>query len=88
MPAAYEASSSTLIDLVRKFPPPAATAVIAAHNPGTTRVVNLLACSQILNVPTCGVAVLRFPVDSWSEVREGEGELMEYDFPKNRPLAE
>ena len=87
LPAVYEAHTSTLIDLVRKFPLNAATAAIVAHNPCTTHVVNLLTCSQIPNVPTCGVAILRFPIDSWSEVREGEGELVEYDFPKNRPRS-
>ncbi|MBO93336.1 MAG: hypothetical protein CMI32_00350 [Opitutales bacterium] len=84
-PTAYEASTATLIDLVRKFPSDATTAALAAHNPGITLTFNLLAGTHIANVPTCGVAILRFPVDSWPEVSEGEGVLVEYDFPKNSP---
>lgn len=86
--AAYEASPATLIKLVRKFPSTATSAAMTAHNPGITYLVNALAGSGIPSMPTCSVAVIDFAVDSWAEVREGDGELVEYDFPKNRPRPE
>ena len=86
--AAYEASPATLIKLVRQFPSTASAGAMAAHNPGITHVVNALAGSVTPNMPTCSVAVIRFAVDSWTDVREGEGELVEYDFPKNQPRTE
>ncbi|MBL63452.1 MAG: histidine phosphatase family protein [Opitutae bacterium] len=85
---AYEASSSTLIELVRHFPAEAHSAALTAHNPGITRTINLLAGIRIFNVPTCGVAVLQFPVDRWTSIEVGTAELIEYDFPKNRPTED
>jgi len=83
LPAAYEASASTLLGIVSEFPSEAKSAVLAAHNPSTTILVNFLTGSDIPNVPTCGVAVIHFPIANWEEIAEGGGELVEYDFPKN-----
>jgi len=88
LPAAYEAATATLINLLREFPRDATTAVLTAHNPGITLVLNQLAGSHIPNIPTCGIAILRFAIGSWTEVAEGAGELVEYDFPKNRTGTE
>lgn len=82
---AYEAFTSALIDIVRQFPSTASLAVLAGHNPSITSTINSLADMDIMNVPTCGVGVLRFAVESWTEVGESGAELIDYDFPKNRP---
>ena len=53
-----------------------------AHNPGITDCVNLLSGSDIENVPTCGVCVISFQTDTWKGVRQGEGKLEDYCYPK------
>jgi phosphohistidine phosphatase len=85
VPDAYEASASTLLGIVGEFPPNATSAALVAHNPSITILVNFLAGMEIANVPTCGVAVIRFSVKNWQEIEGGVGELVEYDFPKNHP---
>ena len=81
----YEAYTSALIEIVRQFPSTASLAVLAGHNPSITTAINSLADMGIMNVPTCGVGVLRFETESWDEVGESGAELIDYDFPKNRP---
>ena len=83
LPPAYEAVPSTLLDLVTEFPPDARSAALTAHNPSTTILINFLAGTKIPNVPTCGIAVIKFAVDAWKDLTEGAGKLLEYDFPKN-----
>jgi len=57
--------------------------MIVGHNPAMTTLLNILSGSSIDNMPTCAVAVIDYPMSSWSELRSIEGQLLVYDFPKN-----
>jgi phosphohistidine phosphatase len=57
--------------------------MIVGHNPAMTTLLNILSDSSIDNMPTCAVAVIDYPMASWSELRSIEGQLLAYDFPKN-----
>ena len=57
--------------------------MIVGHNPAMTTLLNILSGSSIDNMPTCAVAVIDYPMASWSELRSAEGQLLAYDFPKN-----
>ena len=57
--------------------------MIVGHNPAMTSLMNILSGSFIDNMPTCAVAVIEYPMASWSELRSAEGQLLAYDFPKN-----
>jgi phosphohistidine phosphatase len=57
--------------------------MLFGHNPGLTYLVNDLSDLDLDNLPTCGVAVLQFDVDSWSEVGETPASSAEVDYPKN-----
>jgi len=56
--------------------------MIVAHNPAVTDILNYLCGSKIDNVPTCGVAVLRFSTDSWKKVSKSKAKLVSFDYPK------
>ena len=79
----YLASSKKIIKVVRKVKDKHDTVCLFAHNPGITMAVNQLSKASIMNVPTCGMAVIRFDIDSWKDLAE-PGELIHYDFPKNK----
>jgi phosphohistidine phosphatase len=79
----YLASSEQILHFVNQLDTHPEV-MIFGHNPGMTDAVNMLTKSRIDNVPTCGVAVLRFPVDRWSEVTAGSGALVSFDYPKNQ----
>ena len=58
-------------------------AMLVGHNPTFTALINALGRCDFDNVPTCGMAVLTFPVDSWKDIATIQGTLVDFDFPKN-----
>ncbi|MEZ5534531.1 MAG: histidine phosphatase family protein [Thiolinea sp.] len=83
----YEASVSTLLELIRNLDDAHEMIMLVGHNPGFTMLLNELQDQQfIANMPTCAVAVVAFDVDSWADARTGI--LLDYDYPKKLPQAE
>jgi len=58
-------------------------AMLVGHNPTFTALINALGRCDFDNVPTCGMAVLTFPLDSWKNFATVQGTLVDFDFPKN-----
>ena len=58
-------------------------AMLVGHNPTFTALINALGRCDLGNVPTCGMAVLTFPIDSWKDIATIQGKLVDFDFPKN-----
>jgi phosphohistidine phosphatase len=83
-PEIYAATVSGLLGLVRKVDSAVRTLLLVGHNPECTGLANLLGSLHLDRVPTSGIVALRFPVDRWEEITPGAGELLFYDFPKNR----
>ena len=42
----------------------------------------MLTGCDIDNISTCRVAVLKFDVKKWKDVKEGTAELLDFEFPK------
>lgn len=82
-PEIYEASTSTLVDIVNKFDNRYSFTALFGHNPGITSLVKHLCNEDLYNVPTCGVILIEFPFDDWALVSGGTGVLKLYDYPKN-----
>jgi len=57
--------------------------MIVGHNPAMTSLMNSLCDASVDNMPTCAVAVIDYKMMSWSALRSIEGDLQDYDFPKN-----
>lgn len=81
----YHATDEQLLSIVRGFHDANDEIMVFAHNPGLTDFVNRLSNESVTdNIPTCGVVCVKLPVKSWTDVRWGEGEVVFFDFPKNR----
>jgi phosphohistidine phosphatase len=78
----YQGGTTGMLDVIRGLENAAATAMLFGHNPATTDLVNYLAHTDIENIPTCGVAEIRFYAESWADVVRGGGELVDFDYPK------
>ena len=61
--------------------------VVCAHNPGNTDLANRLCGTSIDNIPTCGIVVLEAEIPGWADLGQAEGDLIYFDFPKNRLTA-
>jgi phosphohistidine phosphatase len=88
----YLAPPGQMLDMIRAEPAQVEILMLVGHNPGTHDLAVALAGSgdedamAILEVkfPTCALAVVRFDVDAWSEVRPARGELVAFVRPRDR----
>lgn len=78
----YLASVEDIVDVVRRTGNEVNSLMIFGHNPGFTDTANTLCGSDIYNIPTCGIAAIRFDTDDWQSVQPGEGQLLFFDFPR------
>ncbi len=79
----YEATVESLCDLIAWVPPNEAERVmVVGHNPTMTMMLDHLTTARVDNMPTCSIAVIRFPhAASWKEL--GAGELVLFATPKD-----
>lgn len=86
--ALYHADAEKLLGLCRKLKDKQTTVLVFGHNPGLTEFTNLISGQNILNIPTCGIAAVRFRVKQWKDVAPGKGKLEFFDFPKKNKRKE
>jgi phosphohistidine phosphatase len=78
----YLADLETLVSIVREIEEEKETVILVGHNPGFTDLANCFTGGEIENVPTCGIAGIDFPADSWAKAKRGTGTLLFFDYPK------
>jgi len=86
----YHASPGSLLSILQDLPDSEEAVLLVGHNPtfedlafalaGNGREESLEELGR--KYPTGGLAILDFPVASWSEVREGEGFLRDFILPR------
>ena len=81
--ALYHATEEEMIDLINEQDDYLDGLMLFGHNPGMTYLVNYLSDLDLDNLPTCGVVVLQFDVESWAEIGEAVAVSADYDFPKS-----
>jgi phosphohistidine phosphatase len=86
----YLASAATLLEVVHGLPASAHAALMVGHNPGLEDLVLMLvpgggeprdAVEE--KYPTASVAVMRFAVEDWADVKAGGGELVRFVRPRD-----
>ena len=80
--ALYHATEEDMIDLINEQDDYLDGLMLFGHNPGMTYLVNYLSDLDLDNLPTCGVAVLQFNVESWTEIGEVIATSTDFDYPK------
>ncbi len=78
----YEALPFTLLDVINNLDEASSFSALFGHNPAITSIVRDLCNSDVDNIPTCGMVLIRFPFDSWNLVSSGTGDLVFFDYPK------
>jgi phosphohistidine phosphatase len=78
----YHATEEEMLDIIQSQEDYIDGLMLFGHNPGMTYLVNDISDLDLDNLPTCGVVVLQFEVESWSEVGEVEPVTAEIDYPK------
>ena len=83
-PKIYLATPGELLAVIASVEDAVDSLVVIGHNPGFTRLANLLLPDlELLNLPTAGVVCIECDIPRWGEIDAGERRLKFYDFPKN-----
>ena len=88
-PRIYDASATTLLEVLRELPDRVGTALLVGHNPGCEDLVQLLAGERdpaadamlAVKYPTSGTAVLDLDVD-WPDLAPGTARLTSFAVPR------
>ena len=78
----YHATEEEMLDIIREQDEYIDGLMIFGHNPGMTYLVNDLSDIDLGNLPTCGVVILQFDVESWTQIGDGIASKADFDFPK------
>jgi len=78
----YEASSETLLEIIKIIPDSITRAMIVGHNPGLTILNNFLSDKRIDNIPTSGMVLMEMNIKKWEDTDNGKGKILTFDFPK------
>lgn len=79
----YEASADQLLNIAQEMDDAVDTCMLVGHNPGLTDFANRLMNTRQLieNVPTTGVVLLGFDIQSWKALAEKSGSLIDFITP-------
>lgn len=78
----YMAGKDRLLDVIYALDDAWPKVIIIAHNPGLTDLVNTLFPSPVDNIPTCGVAIVKFAIEEWSDVSRSRPVEAAFLYPK------
>ena len=77
-------SVAQMVRGLKKVPDDVGTLMVFGHNPGFTDLANYFSGVAIPNIPTCGVVAIRFEVAQWTQIGEGIGNMVLFDYPKKQ----
>jgi phosphohistidine phosphatase len=78
----YMPDADELIDLIGETDESSRSLMIFSHNPGLTDLYNLVSDQYIENIPTCGITSIQFNEDSWKALKNKQGHLLFFEYPK------
>lgn len=80
--ALYEASTRTLFQFILQLENQYHNVLCVGHNPSISYLAESITKAEIGDMPTGGLAIIKFNISSWNEVDQGNGELQNFIYPK------
>jgi len=84
-PVLYMAEVPILLETIAGVPDSTEELALVGHNYGITDLAEWLTGRSLGNIPTCGIVGIGFDCRSWSDLKEGSGRLLFFDYPKQHP---
>lgn len=78
----YNASVRTFFEFISCLDDAYSNVMCIGHNPVISYLAEYLTKAEIGDMETAGLAIIRFNVNTWKEVSQGNGELIEYTNPR------
>ena len=80
-PEIYEASVRTLLQVINNLKNEWTKVLLVGHNPAISYLAEYITNAEVGNIDTCGVVSIEFNKQKWSEISEGSGDLISYEYP-------
>jgi phosphohistidine phosphatase len=80
--AIYDASYTTLLDVINHIPDAYNFVALFGHNPALSQALYNFT-GEVRDMPTCAIAQISFDIDSWKLITADTGKLEYFDYPKN-----
>jgi len=77
----YDFHGESVLNFVKNLEDKNDTVIIFGHNNALTAIINLLGDRYLDNLPTTGLTVIQFDVESWKYIKLGHSEL--FMFPRD-----
>jgi phosphohistidine phosphatase len=79
----YLANPADMLAVLRELGGKSQHLMLCGHNPGITEFANRLSADETIdNMPTCAVFTARFDIGDWKRLDWGQGEDVEFDYPR------
>ena len=78
----YHSFSSEIINNIKHYDEQYHSAMIIAHNPGLTNLINEIANVMLDNLPTTGLVEINFGCALWSDISLDNSTVVDIKFPK------
>lgn len=78
----YGANIEELLSVIHALEGGLDKVMLVGHNPGFTQIIEFLTGTDIVNLPTCGVARVDHDIKKWHNVKPGKGKLVWLESPK------
>ncbi|MFC2086632.1 histidine phosphatase family protein [Bacteroidota bacterium] len=79
----YMATEKEILEIIKKTDDSVKTLFVFGHNPIFTILANEFVQESIDNIPTAGMVILNFEVETWAEIKKNRKSSDIFDFPKN-----
>ncbi len=80
----YEATPSTLLNIIGRMDNHCHKLMLVGHNPSLTSLANILSDHTVDNIPTAGLLGMSINTIQWDQVDEKCGKFLFLETPKNR----
>jgi phosphohistidine phosphatase len=77
----YEASVRTFLRFITELDDDNNSVMCVGHNPTITYLAECLTRAEIGDIATAGLCIIKFNINSWRDVQQGNGELVRYVYP-------
>lgn len=78
----YEASARTFFQFINQMDDMHSNIMCVAHNPAISYVAEYITKAEIGDMMPAGLAIIKLNIQSWKEVGQGNGELIQYLTPE------
>lgn len=78
----YEAWMNDLLRIIQEVESKNKEVFLIGHNPGLNMFAEFLTDTYVENIPTCGIVCIEFSKGKWHEIKEGDGKISFFEYPK------